>query len=204
MNFFKKVKIKNIKKPKKEDIYISILKFAKKEGFEGLDYNNIYQLAKDKGYLSKEELCEIKKYEIDRLNGISDITESKKIKLDAMWNEIMSVNSNKGSNQNRIMSFESYFKLIEHEELSEARRNAKIASWLAMTAIIISVFSVIVSSKPIEFKSPIKIDNQQLEEIQNSKADIKNLENKLNIIINNQEESIKLNKKNSTFLEEIK
>lgn len=204
MNFFKKVKIKNIKKPKKEDIYISILKFAKKEGFEGLDYNNIYQLAKDKGCLSKEELCEIKKYEIDRLNGISDITESKKIKLDAMWSEIMSVNSNKGSNQNRIMSFESYFKLIEHEELSEARRNAKIASWLAMTAIIISVFSVIVSSKPIEFKSPIKIDNQQLEEIQNSKADIKNLENKLNIIINNQEESIKLNKKNSTFLEEIK
>ncbi len=169
-----------------------------------MDYNNIYQLAKDKGCLSKEELCEIKKYEIDRLNGISDITESKKIKLDAMWSEIMSVNSNKGSNQNRIMSFESYFKLIEHEELSEARRNAKIASWLAMTAIIISVFSVIVSSKPIEFKSPIKIDNQQLEEIQNSKADIKNLENKLNIIINNQEESIKLNKKNSTFLEEIK
>ena len=204
MNFFKKVKIKNIKKPKKEDIYISILKFAKKEGFEGLDYNNIYQLAKDKGYLSKEELCEIKKYEIDRLNGISDITESKKIKLDAMWNEIMSVNSNKGSNQNRIMSFESYFKLIEHEELSEARRNAKIASWLAMTAIMISAISITISSDPVEIKNSIRLDNQQLEEIKNSKNNINKLENKLNIIINNQEENIELNKKNSIFSEEIK
>ena len=194
---------KNIIKNKNEDIYISILKFAKEKEFEGFSYNDIYQLARERGYLSKEELNEIEKNKESHVNVITEVTKNKRVKLDAMFAE--TTNTHSGcTDEKRIMSFESYFKLIEHEELSEARRNAKIASWLAMTAIMISAISITISSDPVEIKNSIRLDNQQLEEIKNSKNNINKLENKLNIIINNQEENIELNKKNSIFSEEIK
>lgn len=38
------------------------------------------------------------------------------------------------------MKGEAYFRLLEYEELSEARKNAREARWLSIAAIIIAVF----------------------------------------------------------------
>ena len=196
MNMFNKIKEKNINY-KKEDIYISILKLAKEKELEGFDYNDIYDLAEEKKYLSNEELDKIKNNNIDYRD---DILKNKKIKLEAIFVEVANMQFS-CSDKKSIMSFESYFKLIEHEELSEARKNAREARWLAIIAIIISLISVLLSSKPTELKNPVKLDDGQWQEIQNSKVDISNLKSKLDVIIKNQKEDIELKEISGITLE---
>lgn len=193
---FNKIKEKNINY-KKEDIYISILKLAKEKELEGFDYNDIYDLAEEKKYLSNEELDKIKNNNIDYRD---DILKNKKIKLEAIFVEVANMQFS-CSDKKSIMSFESYFKLIEHEELSEARKNAREARWLAIIAIIISLISVLLSSKPTELKNPVKLDDGQWQEIQNSKVDISNLKSKLDVIIKNQKEDIELKEISGITLE---
>jgi hypothetical protein len=93
------------------------------------------------------------------------------------------------------MKFDAYFSLLEHEELQDARQSAKTAKYIAIIAIGISIiatlFSIHFSVKQIS--SPVVIQQDQFNKIENLKFDSTSLNDKIDKLIGN-------NKKKNTTL----
>lgn len=62
-----------------------------------------------------------------------------------------------------ILSLDAYFHLLEHDELSEARKSSRTATWLAPAAMVISGS---LAAYSIWFDNdPVRIDPNQIAEL---------------------------------------
>ena len=99
------------------------------------------------------------------------------------------------------MTLESKYRLIEYQELQDANKSSRRATYWAATAILVSVilmiFSIIDSHK--QLNTPIKneptdfsINKDQLQQILELKSGQNKLDSTLSNIIENQKDQIKL------------
>jgi hypothetical protein len=142
-----------------EDIYISILKFAKEKAVDGFDLSELYAHLCDIGHLTQDEFEEMT---TKPSNHIKYETAVKLDHLQRLAKDSFIIAQTKKSRRYSI-STESYFNLLEHQELVEARKGAKTATFLSLSAIMISLISVgwaiYISNKPMH------IDEEQIKSI---------------------------------------
>ena len=75
--------------------------------------------------------------------------------------------------QKIYLSFEDRFRLLEHEELIEARKSAKVATWIAIISIaltfasIVYQYFVISSVKVINFSDAVSIHDKTHDKLLN-------------------------------------
>ena len=121
---------------------------------------------------------------------MSELIKIKKARLDKIFEEAFVFDSHKTCT--RTMTLDAYFKLIEHEELVSANKNAREARWFSIWAIIFSIIAIFASyfltkwqiNSKVDIKNPIEISENQFKEI---KQVINNLEINLDEILVNQE-----------------
>ncbi|MFT5700904.1 MAG: hypothetical protein ACI8ZB_003789 [Desulforhopalus sp.] len=149
----------------KKDIYISILEYGKEKGLEGSTYEEFYQHLMAHGYLSAEE--------VERFNNPQTLGEEEKKKRLNILRLYKDCFSNYMGG-NRTISLDSYFKLIEHQELVEAQQNAKSARSFSIGAIIVALISILISVvfSILQFHQPILLDANQFNEIKTKAAEI--------------------------------
>lgn len=114
-------------KAPKEDIYIEVLKFGKECGISGdFKIDNLFSHLAQKGYINEEE---IQNYHNPSSGNQLSAELSKMRRIEYLYNQTEFQSS---------LHIESYFNLLEWEELSEARKNANEARALAIAALIVS------------------------------------------------------------------
>jgi len=121
------------------DIYIKVLKFALERGDEGLSYQEF-----------KEEFG----------------NDKEAIWISALKNQSLTHMDKEGVTTGTytsyyILSFEARFKLIEYQELQEARSSSKIATRIAISALFVSIvstsFSIYLSKDQVKILSSEEI-----------------------------------------------
>lgn len=72
------------------------------------------------------------------------------------------------SDANYYLESRGYFKLLEYDELCAAKSSSRLATWLSMAAIVISVISAALATKYArdQMKATTVIDNYQLSKIE--------------------------------------
>ena len=101
------------KSESKDDFYVRVLRWAKKKGSEGFSLSDI-----------KKDLS-LTKNQFQLIDHTANVDESVFVRPD----------SHKSIYE---LSFEGYFKLLEYDELQEARASAKEARFYAIFAMLIS------------------------------------------------------------------
>ena len=149
----------------KEDIFVVILRYGVQRSPDGVTYNEIYNLLQSKGYLTQTD---VDSFTVN-LNPHDSVQYPKKIKIDWLIEEIFPrFDHNSGK---RGLSVENYFRLVELDELTEARKNGAEAKRLAITAIIISVVSAFASIYMTYWQSSnaVTIDRAQFDKLVQSR-----------------------------------
>jgi hypothetical protein len=119
---------------KDDDFYISLLRYGKQNILSPLKSEDIHS------HISSLD----PELEIDHINlMISKMFDVKR----------------KGGDYEYVLSLDSYFHLLEHDELYEARRSSRNATYFAAFAIIISIASIVAS---MVFIDTVKLDSQQI------------------------------------------
>lgn len=140
------------------DIYIKVLKFALKRGNKGLSYKEF-----------EEEFG----------------SDKEAIWVSALKNQSLTHMRKEGVEPGTftsyfILSFEARFKLIEYQELKEARKSSLTATCIAIAALFVSIastsFSIYHSIEQAD--APIQLEASQVEALNG--REIKNLVVKLN------------------------
>jgi hypothetical protein len=148
----------------KEDYFIELLKFGKDIGIKGITLSQALDWAGEKGY-------------IDRNN--TDDNELFAEVVDECFNKTPRTNASAANLY--ILKTESYFYLIDYQELQEARqasldanRNAKDAHDTAKIAIYISIAALILSAAISIWQicSPVKINQDQIDKLTHPNATI--------------------------------
>lgn len=101
------------KNKSKDNLYVKVLRWAKEKGAEGF---SLYEMDQDLSLTKKQ---------------------SNLIEYTANTDQSVFINPENGSSKFKL-SFEGYFKLLEYDELQEARASAKQARFYAIFAILIS------------------------------------------------------------------
>jgi hypothetical protein len=122
---------------KEEDIHIKILKWAKENPFFTWD-ELIESFPEYKDYLLREHT----------------------LKQDPVFEK-----ANTGNDAKKyILSFEGRFKLLEYEELNEARKSARNAMWIAIASILItlaafgtSIYFTIYFTESVNVENAVKV-----------------------------------------------
>lgn len=80
-----------------------------------------------------------------------------------------------------ILTTEGYFRLLEYDELKDARASSRIAQWSSFVAIVITIISSWISiqyakQQVIESQriNTVRIEEQQIEKMLNAQTEIKN------------------------------
>jgi len=132
---------------KQDDLYIAILKYGKEHIGENVTPGDIKKYFKENNY------------EIDVPSGA----------FQRLFFDVFSDPKGRGFNDNLpcIMNMEAYFRLLEHEELKEARQSSKEARKYAIIAICISIIAMVISIifSIIQIITPTKIDNTQFQKL---------------------------------------
>jgi hypothetical protein len=158
---------------KNDDLYISILRFGKEHLEQGLTFQKLLD------HLDKIKL----KY--DETSVIVFFNELFMCKRHPEGNN---VSQKPKDNEVYFLENEGYFKLLEYEELSEARQSSKKATTIAIIAIVISIiastFSIYYSN--MQLNTPTKIEESQIKIISNEKVveTVKDLESTQKQILN--------------------
>ena len=116
----------------KEDIYLAILRFGKAKGVIGVTYDELYIHLYKNEYITQEELAFFN--ERQKPHGS---TRDKWLNICRLFEESFPVTNN----GRRLMSMDSYFKLIEHQELVDAKNNSLSAKRFSYAAIFIAVIA---------------------------------------------------------------
>lgn len=134
-------------KIKKDDLYIAILKYGKEHLGENVTPEGLIKHLKEN------------KYDFN-----ADGNDFKRLYLD-----VFSLREGRGFGYDRpsIMKMEAYFRLLEHEELQDARESSKEARKYAVIAIWISIFAMIISItiSIIQLNTSTKIDDAQFQKL---------------------------------------
>lgn len=124
-----------------EDFFIKILKYLKWKGLEPTSVKEIYQLALKNHLLTKEEYEQINS---DPRDGSTELG----LKLDRIYylfQECTHLGQCEPDTDHRVMTLDGYFKLLEHDELKEARKSSRFAQVSSVIAIIISIITMVIS-----------------------------------------------------------
>ena len=166
---------------KKEDLFIEILKYGKENFENGVSFKELSEFIAKKEYpisdvlLVKhfQETFEITDDEGKQYGGDKHILENANLK--------------------GRLSIESYFRLIEYEELKEARETSQNAMTRSSIAIGISILAMIISSllSLYQINTPTILDALTVSELNNIKYDdsviktgIGSIDAKQDIIVN--------------------
>ncbi len=137
----------------KDDIYIAILKYGKQKGISGVEFPDLTQHLLKKGYITEDEIRSIDSSGYS--NRLPDSkSEYRRIKF------IFDIHHEVFVTGARGMNLDSYFKLIEHTELVEARKNSKLATILSFCAIAISLIAIIFS-----YTASTKLNQKQFDSL---------------------------------------
>jgi hypothetical protein len=163
---------------KKDDIYISLIKFGIDKSEEGVKLSEI------KSHLLS---LEYKFYEIGIHRIVSDLFTPLNPKTHSPELEMM-------EDKPMHLTVESTFRWLEYIELHEARQSSKSAMRIAIIAIVISVltgiFSIYIGVK--QMNSPAKFEKEQFKTIENLKYDPIVQDSLLKTIIQNQQNLIEM------------
>jgi len=139
-----------------KDIYINALEYGKSHLLDGVERDQFQPYMESLGYRFDNDAA--------------------KVNLNDIFNSVFgaAVGGGHAGIDKYHMDIDAYFRYIEHQELTEARRAAKQATYLAIGAIILSVltgvFSIWQSSKPIF------IADSQMNKVQELKFNAEKLE----------------------------
>ena len=142
--------------PKTNNLYLAMLKYGHEKLADGVSYREMSNHLERKGHLTTGMIV-LFNDSFRRANNVG-------------W-----VDYNTDPDAKCFMKAEGVSYLLEHQELEDARRSAKSATWFASIAIIISVIStsasIHFSLKQIE--TPITINNEQLNKLLNNNKCVK-------------------------------
>jgi len=144
----------------KENIYIRVIKFGI-EHPEGFNYDSIINDKRLK--LNDWERNIVDKY-LDKACKNEQRYASGFPNFETPFLAVRKIGEYKDDRTKFIINLDSQFKYIDYLELKEARETATKAHRIAMSAIIISLISIIVMSFIIQ---TVKIDQRQYNEIKN-------------------------------------
>ena len=169
-----------------DSVYLSILKFGKARGIVGVTYDELYDHLYDEGYITQEEVRFFKK------NGRNVDGEQtvKYLNISRLFEESFPV----VNNGKRLMSMDSYFKLLEHQELTEAQNNAASAKLFSYIAIGIAILAPVISIGVSLYQSqkPVSLSDEQIEILQPRQFDENDILNSSQRIIDSQGETNRL------------
>lgn len=139
-----------------DDVYISILKLGKKNGVKGVAYDELYENLHNEKYITVTEREQLK-------NSAREVRYLKQ-SIDKLLEESCPSTTERTSGvRARVMSMDSYFKLLEHEELIEVKNSSNSARKFSIIAIAIAFISLFVSLL-FGFK-PTTINESQIDRI---------------------------------------
>ncbi|MBT6994396.1 MAG: hypothetical protein HN952_05505 [Candidatus Cloacimonetes bacterium] len=150
---------------KRSDFYVKILKYAESKGVNGFTFEELYKDLKlnenEKGFLNLHTMGQE-----PSIFWWADEKRTKKVAL----------------------TFEGKFKLLEFEELEQARKSSRNAMRVAIFAIIISIVTGIssINYSKKQLDSSGTIDKTQFEEIKNLKFNSSSIDSSFIKIIEQQ------------------
>lgn len=177
-----------------KDIYISILELGKDKGLSGVTGKDIYEYLKRKKHITCNEL---------RLFITPESTDEgkeaakKQRKISRILEDVFRPHSGIEATdvEERVMTMDSYFKLLEHQELVEARENARDArkeaakaSKLSLIVIILAIVAIVVSAGFTcwQIFQPITINSEQLNQLTTPSFKEANIVTNINAVSNKQ------------------
>lgn len=167
----------------KEDMLIAFLRRFKSNGFYGTTRNELIKIAIDYGYFTKEEGSKLLECITKNLN-LAEICGNqvylKYILISQFVNEVKFTNLNLEGQDRYFLKNENYFNLLDFDELQLARSEAVSARRFATSAILISILSMILSlifslvqlNSPTTLKDPVKINQEQVTNLNSSLNEI--------------------------------
>ena len=171
----------------KDDLYIALLKYGEDKLEKGVIFSDIKQyLEKNQYSISDERLRRL----------FTDTYEPFDPKDNKGWDNIE-------DDSTLTLSLESKFRLIDYQELQNANRSSRKATYWAAGAMAISILSIIISSiisyqqliTPTKIESAkFSIEQSQMKEILELNNDQTQLDSSLFRIIENQLKLIELTK----------
>ncbi len=165
-------------KKNKEDIYIEILKLGRDHNLEGVTEEDLWKLAYDKSYLTKEEFDEVNA--IQPRENVSVPTRRKADAISQLFIECFETVSRGNDPEVRTLNMNSRFQLLEHRELVLARDNAKSARVFSLWAIGIAFASLAAS---LYFSNqPIQLAETQYQALVRAAPDLTPITGKLDRI----------------------
>ena len=149
---------------KDKDLYIELMEFGKQHIGRGVTYDQIERQAEKLGYdLSDRAISESLGQTIGEIFGLA-------------------VRGSDGTERYNL-EVPSYFHLLEHYELKEARQASMRATWIAIAAIVLTLLSTFSS---IYFsRQPLVLDEFQLNRLEALKFDAKTIEDRLSDLAKN-------------------
>ena len=104
----------------KDDFYVRVLRWAKKKGSEGFSLSDI------------EKDLSLTKNQFQLIDHTANVDESVFVGPDSHTSKYE-------------LSFEGYFKLLEYDELQEARESARQARFYAISAMVLTAASSLIN-----------------------------------------------------------
>lgn len=144
------------------DFYLDLLKLGRERSLEGVTEEEVLKLAKKHGYFTDNEI-----QEVGNLSSVISTNDPKTAKTQKLLLSLFTESFVYGDKA-RALSSDSYFKLLEHEELELARENAQSAKIYSTWAIIIALISLLVSV--IQAGKPITLNDTQYQGIVNTES----------------------------------
>lgn len=141
-------------KGSEKDIYMSLLELAKNQGLKGVTFGEAIEHFRKEGFLTGEEYTRLISEDPDPGRLLKRIH---KLVVDTL----REITTERG--QAYMMTSELRLRLLDHEELVFARKNAREARWLSMVAIGIALATLLFSFW--QGGKPIKIDDNQLRQL---------------------------------------
>lgn len=158
-------------------------------GLSGVTYKDLYKHLHEKQHITKEDL------ENFNLKRPQDNEESflKKRHIDVIFEESFPHTHMGGI---RAMSMDSYFKLIEHQELVEARVSSRSARRFSFVAIFLAVVTPLASMylSYQQSKNPITLADAQISELRAQSFDDSNIIEAVAVLSEYQKKAIALDK----------
>lgn len=153
------------------DMYLEFLKFGLEKGFKGVTEKELLELAKKLGYFTAAEIQGVNRFWHPEDTTIDPEVIEKIDSIERLVFESFILYADK----KRTLTYDSYFKLLEHEELVLARESAQSAKQFSTWAIIIAFVSLVVSSispfaSAYQVGKPITLTDTQYQGIVNTES----------------------------------
>jgi len=146
-------------------IYLDLLKFVRERGLEGFSWEEIPELMADLGYFNADELQAMQEASFEARQCKSKSAKEKVLFTETLWQSSTEISPHHETK--RVLSIDGFFKLLEHEELELARKNAQSAKRYSSWAIGIAVASLLVSGAQAiyQLNKPVVLSETQYQGI---------------------------------------